>query len=101
MIWICGLVSLSLRVQYRKNMTNLEKECTDFIIRVRNSDDLQAAVNAEVAIRISQYNKGYQDGASDSRRMSKALKNAAERDFQEELEVIDDVMSSPFDVEHQ
>jgi phage/plasmid-associated DNA primase len=82
-------------------MNKLEKECTDFIIKVRNTEDLQAAVNAEVAIRTKMYKKGYGDCSNDRRKISKALKHAAEKDFQEDLEVIDDVMSSPFDVEHQ
>lgn len=82
-------------------MTKLERECTDFIIRVKNADDLQAAINAEIAIRVSQYNKGYQDCVNDRRKMNMALRMTAERDFQEDLEVIDDVMSSPFDVEHK
>ena len=82
-------------------MTKLERECTDFIMKVKNTDDLQASVNAEMAIRVREYNKGYQDCASDRRKISHALHRAAEKDFQEDLEVIDDVMSSPFDVEHQ
>lgn len=82
-------------------MTKLERECTDFIIKVKNTDDLQAAVNAEMAIRTRAYERGYQDCANDRRKINGALRRAAEKDFQNELEVIDDVMSSPFDVEHQ
>ena len=82
-------------------MNKLERECTDFIIKIRNTDDIQAAVNAEMAIRTQKYEKGYQDCAEDRRKIHRALKRAAEKDFQEELEVIDDVMSSPFDVERQ
>jgi hypothetical protein len=70
-------------------------------MKVKNTDDLQASVNAEMAIRVREYNKGYQGCASDRRKISHALHRAAEKDFQEDLEVIDDVMSSPFDVEHQ
>ena len=82
-------------------MTKLERECTNLVIKIKNTDDLQAAVNAVVAIRIAEYKKGYQHGSGDICKMNKALRRAAEKDFQEELEVIDDVMSSPFDVEHQ
>jgi hypothetical protein len=70
-------------------------------MKVKNTDDLQASVNAEMAIRVREYNKGYQDCVNDRRKISQALRRAAEKDFQEDLEVIDDVMSSPFDVEHQ
>ena len=82
-------------------MTKLERECTDFIMKVKNTDDLQASVNAEMAIRAREYIRGYQHGSGDICKMNKALRRAAEKDFQEELEIIDDVMSSPFDVEHQ
>ena len=82
-------------------MTKLERECTDFIMKVKNTDDLQASVNAEMAIRVREYIRGYQHGSGDICKMNKALRRAAEKDFQEELEIIDDVMSSPFDVEHQ
>lgn len=82
-------------------MTKLERECTDFIIKVKNTDDLQASVNAEIAIRTRAYEKGYQDCSNDRHKINMALRRAAEKAFQEDLEVIDDVMSSPFDVEHQ
>ncbi len=82
-------------------MTKLERECTDFILTVKNTDDLQSCVNAEMAIRTKEYKKGYQDCANDRRKINGALRRAAEKAFQEDLEVIDDVMSSPFDVEHQ
>lgn len=77
------------------------EDCTDFIVKVKNNDDLQAAANAERDIRIEMYEKGYRHGSGDMSRMNKAIHAAIEKDFQQELETIDDVMSSPFDVEHQ
>ena len=102
MIWIYGSLSISLRIlNTTTGMNKLEKDCTDFILTVKNTDDLQACVNAEMAIRTAEYERGYQDCVNDRRKITGALRRAAEKAFQEDLEVIDDVMSSPFDIEHQ
>ena len=102
MIWIYGPVSISLRIlNTTTGMNKLEKDCTDFILTVKNTDDLQACVNAEMAIRTREYERGYQDCSNDRRKARVGLARAAEKAFEEDLEVIDDVMSSPFDVEHQ
>jgi hypothetical protein len=54
-----------------------------------------------MAIRTAEYERGYQDCSNDRRKARVGLARAAEKAFEEDLEVIDDVMSSPFDVEHQ
>ncbi len=101
-IWICGPVSISLRILNTTiGMSKLERNCTDFVLTIKNTDDLQACVNAEMAIRKREYERGYQDCVNDRRKITGALRHAAEKAFQEDLEVIDDVMSSPFDIEHQ
>lgn len=107
-IWRCHADPLSLSfASTTKNvnfavMTALEKECTDFIIKIMGTDcDLQVKVNTLMEMRTRDYNKGYADCTQDRRKSRMAAARSRQIDFLKEVDVIDDVMSSPFAVEHE
>jgi hypothetical protein len=79
----------------------IASEYEELAVKLKGIDDLQMIVTALRNLGRTKYNRGYRDCALDRRRVKKGCGGARERCFQEELETISDVMSGPFDIDHQ
>lgn len=83
-------------------MTPLEKECTDFVIKLTATDcDVAVKVNTLQEMITKYYNKGYRDCAEDRAKARISASRTRMKDFLKEVDTIDDVMSSPFAVERE
>ena len=76
-------------------------EYEELAVELMISNDLSAITNALKFLAEDKYKKGYRDGFRDRCRAARATRRAIEKDFQEEREVIEDVMSAPFNIDHQ
>lgn len=73
----------------------------DLAVKIKNTEDVLPVANILRKLEEDAYAKGYCAGCVDTRRSRLAAQKTAEREFREELDTIDDVMSSPFDIDHQ
>ena len=80
---------------------SIANEYEELAVRLKNSPDIYPIVNLLKARDERMYNKGYQACATDRRRSKEAAERARLRSLQEELEIIDDVIASPYEVDHQ
>ena len=79
----------------------IASEYEELAVKLKGIDDLQMIVKALRNLGETKYNRGYRDCTSDRRKARRGCGGAREKCFQEELETISDVMSGPFDVDHQ
>jgi hypothetical protein len=80
---------------------SIGNEYEELAITLKASDDLQAISNALKFLANKKYRAGYRDGFSDRNKAHLASERSLSRDFDLEREIIEDVMSSPFEVDHQ
>lgn len=79
----------------------IASEYEELAVKLKGVDDLQMIVTALRNLGKAKYNRGYRDCASDRKKAKRGCGGAREKCFQEELETISDVMSGPFDIDHQ
>lgn len=83
-------------------VNTLTSECTNLALGIKNEEcDLQTAVNTLLEFYERAYVKGYAHCQTDHRNSKKAAQHTLEKEFSEELGIIDDVMASPYDVDFQ
>lgn len=80
---------------------SIATEDEEMAVRIKNCPDLYPIVNLIRRLKEDWYIKGYQARATDGRRSRQAAEKAMKRSLMEELEIIDDVIASPYEVDHQ
>ena len=73
----------------------------DLAIKIKNTEDVVPVAKILQKMEEDAYNKGYCQGCTDTKKIRAAAKAAMDKNFLTELDTIDDVMSSPFDIDHQ
>lgn len=76
-------------------------EYEELAVRLRAIEDLTMVAKALKDFAGKHFNKGYDACSTDYRKVRAARAKAREKSFQEELDIINDVMSGPFDIDHQ
>jgi hypothetical protein len=80
----------------------ISSECTNIVLGIKNEEcDVQTGVNTLLELCEKYYNKGYQAHQNDHRLSKEAAQRTLDREFAEELGIIDDVMAAPYDVDYQ
>ena len=79
----------------------IASEYEELAIKLMGIDDLQMIVTVLRNLSGAKYIRGYSDCGTDRKKAKRGCKRAREKCFQEELETISDVMSGPFDIDHQ
>jgi hypothetical protein len=83
-------------------LNTLASECTNLVLAIKNEEcDVQTGVNTLLEFYAKGYNKGYQNCQTDHRLSKEAAQRTLDREFAEELGIIDDVMAAPYDVDYQ
>lgn len=79
----------------------ITSEFDDLAIRVSKSDDITVISETLKTLFKRGYNKGYADGFSAKCKSIEAKRKSEELEFRRQMDIIDDVMSAPFDIDHQ
>ena len=83
-------------------LSNLESECTNLVLAIKNEEcDVQTGVNTLLEFYERGYNGGYRDCRRDHRLSKQAAQRAFDKNFADELGIIDDVMAAPYDIDYQ
>jgi hypothetical protein len=83
-------------------LKKLSSECTNLVLAIKNEEcDVQTGVNTLLEFYERAYNRGYQNCQTDHRLSKEAAQRTLDREFAEELGIIDDVMAAPYDVDYQ
>lgn len=80
---------------------SIATEYEELAVKIKNCPDIYPIVNLLKSRDARMYEKGYQACATDRRRSRQAAEKAMKRSLMEELEIIDDVIASPYEVDHQ
>ena len=83
-------------------LNKLSSECTNLVLAIKSDEcDVQTGVNTLLEFYEGGYNKGHRDRQTIHRLSRIAAQRTLDREFANEMGIIDDVMATPYDVDYQ